>query len=304
MASGADESPPAGERGGARLLREGLAAAAALLAGTCAAAEGSVCLRGGAGWGRRCAQSSTPTLPLAPPPAAWRARMHFPEKAERAVEPALASDSRREAATDEMRPRVARGHRGTAFPRSARPPPAAEMRGTAPPSRGGGPAPRRHAFFCSKRAGIVLGRGGSVTDSGRREGLPPSSPRCSAAGPRAEPRRWDGGRERWPPQAVPGCSGATEPLPVPARIPRLRLTPPPPPARPLAAGRRSRRAEGAPPSRSSFPGNGKGRKGKGRNEKSGVEPRPALQPRAARSQRAPARGGTCPLCLHPPPGEL
>lgn len=122
VASGTDESPPAGERGGARLLREGLAAAAALLAGTCAAAEGSVCLRGGAGWGRRCAQSSTPTLPLAPPPAAWRARMHFPEKAERAVAPALASDSRREAATDELRPRVARGHRGAAFPRSARPP--------------------------------------------------------------------------------------------------------------------------------------------------------------------------------------
>lgn len=192
---------------------------------------------------------------------------------------------------------------GTGAPRSpdppARPPPAAEMRGTAPPSRGGGPAPRRHAFFCSERAGIVLERGGSVTDSGRREGLPPPSPRCSAAEPRAQPRRWDEGRERWPPQAVPSCSGATEPLPVPARIPRLRLTPPPPPARPLAAGRRSRRTEPPPSSRSSFPGYGKGR-----GEKREVEPRPALQPCAARGQCAPARGGTCSLCLHPPPGEL
>lgn len=184
---------------------------------------------------------------------------------------------------------------GTGAPRCpdapARPPPAAEIRGAAPPSRGGGSAPRRHAFFCGERAGIVLGRGGSVTAGGRREGLPPPSPRSSAAGPRAQPPPVgprEGGREgAIDRRRVRRCAAAPAPpsrclcpLASPASASHLRRRPP---ARPPAVGRRSRRPQPAPPSRSS---QGKGRKGKGKREPGRAAKIPAAQRPAPTVPRA------------------
>lgn len=197
-------------------------------------------LRGGTEWGRRCAQGSTPPLPLASLPAAWRAPMHSPEEAVRAAAPALASGSQRAAAGGRRAPPI-------------RPPPAAEMRSAAPPSRDGGSAPRRHAFFCGERAGIVLGRGGSVTASGR--------------GRRARaPLRWGrglspaGGREGGSEQAS-SVSGAVRLLQRP-RAAASSCSHPPPHASarlgPLAVGRRSHHAcsprlRPAPPKRRAGP---------------------------------------------------
>lgn len=127
---------------------------------------------------------------------------------------------------------------------------------------------------CRLRARAVLRRGRGLSPAGGTEG-----------GGR------DGRLRRCPAAPAPP-SRCLCPLASPASASHLRH-------RPLVPSRRA----GAAAARSPLllPGE---REGKGRGEKSGGEPRPALQPRAARGQRAPARGGTGSLCLHPPPGEL
>lgn len=276
-------------------------------------------LRGGAGWGRRCAQGSTPPLPLAPPPAAWRAPMHFPEEAQQAAAPALASGSRREAASGGLRPPVPRGHRSASLPRCAR-----------PPTPGCGDTGRRSSFprrrVRSSPSRLLLRRAGGHRPGARRVGhcrraaggAAAAEPAllCGGAAGSAPAGGTEGGREgAIDRRRVRRCAAAPAPpsrclcpLASPASASHLRRRPP---ARPPAVSRRSRRPQPAPPSRSS---QGKGRKGKGKREPSRAgpqrsPPRSALPLQcpahaAARRCTAPAGGGTCSLCLHPPPGEL
>lgn len=268
-------------------------------------------LRGGAGWGRRCAQGSTPPLPLALPPAAWRAPTHSPEEAERAAAPALASGSRREAAGGGLRPRVARGRRGAALPRSARPPTPGcgdtgrrssfpRRRARSSPSRlllrrtGGHRAGARRVGHCQRAAGgaaaaepalLCGGAAGSAPPLGRREG---GSDR----------------RVRRCPAAPAPRSRCLCPLASPASASHLRHRPPVPSRWAGAAAARSPRLRPAPPGGG---GGRKGREGKGSESKGRAGPGRALQSparAAARRSPSPARGGTCSLCLHPPPGEL
>lgn len=233
-------------------------------------------LRGGAGWGRRCAQGSTPPLPLAPPPAAWRAPMHFPEEAQQAAAPALASGSRRATA--------------------ARPPRAPE-RLAAPMRPPAHPRLRRYGapLLLPAAAGLLLAVTPSSAASGRASSWGAAGRSLPAGGGRGcrrraraplrrgrglSPRRWDRGREggsdRSPPrQAVRGCSGAPEPLPLPARIPRLRLTPPPSTARPSPRGGQAQPPPAARASVPLLPGEGKEREGKARAGPGRKDPRRA-----------------------------
>lgn len=135
----------------------------------------------------------------------------------------------------------------------------------------------------SGRASRWGAAGRALPAGGGREGRPPPGRACSAAGPRAQTRRWggigwrEGGRER------AGAAGGASAASGGARLlraaacsrprPHLRLTPLPPPA--FAAGRR-----GPQPSRRLGAGTGAGTgtgTGTGTGVGAGTDPAGALQ---------------------------